>query len=181
MPSSLRELIQESIDKKGSKFNPAQKKMIEEAIVQLYTEDNKMPKDVQGYTPKMMETIYNYGYRLFQSGKYRQALDFFKFLFRKDFSSYRYCFQIAACYHYLKDYNNACAYYRIAGDLAPHHPVPHFHLADCWIHLGLPRSALLAFKEAIRLTGNTPQYKKLKERAILEYDNLEKELKTKQK
>jgi len=172
MTFTIRDAIKASIEKHGPDLPAKRKKEMEEAFIKMF-EEGKMPKDVQGYTPKMMETIYTYGYRLFKSGKYRDALSFFRFLFRKDPTSYRYCFQVAICYHYLKEYDSASAYYIIAGDIDPNNPVPQFHLSDCWVHLGLPQSALLALERTIRLCKDTPQYQPLKERAIAEYNKLQ--------
>jgi type III secretion system low calcium response chaperone LcrH/SycD len=150
--------------------------MIEEAIVKMKVE-NLLPKDVLGFTPEMMELVYKYGYNLFQSGKYQQAVTVFNTLRQLDITDPRYSFSIAACYHHMHQYLDAAANYIIYKYMDPLNPIPCFHLYDCYTKANYPISALAAIQEALILAERDPKYAGLKEKIQLEFNRIKETLK----
>jgi type III secretion system low calcium response chaperone LcrH/SycD len=165
------------IEKLGDSIPPQRRPMIEEAISKMMV-DNKLPKDVLGFSPEIMEMIYQHGYNLFQNGKYQDALNVFNILRQLDNSSPRYTFAIAACHHYAKEYLDAAANYSIYKYMDPLNPIPSFHLYDCYMKTDHTMSALLAIQEALVLAERSPEYAGLKEKIQLEFEHLKNVLKS---
>ena len=174
--AQIKEQIKQALEKNNQKVSPKLQHMLEEAVFKMETE-MLQPKDVLGFDASTMEQIYTYGYNLFQAGKYREALPVFSFLRQIDILDTRYPFCIAACHHYLKEYNEAAANYIICGYIHYDEPVSRFHLYDCFMKLNQPMSALRAILECINMCDQDPKYDVLKEKAKLEYQDLQKHLK----
>jgi type III secretion system low calcium response chaperone LcrH/SycD len=161
----------------GSKIPPHQRAKLEEIVYELYEKGEKLPKDVFGFNSAQLESIYNYGYQAFQSGKYKDALNFFVFLRSMDPGDYRYWFGIAACHQHLKNYSRAIAHYYICTYLEPENPVPYFHMYDCYLSQNMLPQAYNALVELIDTARDQEEYSELKERAKLELRKVKKELK----
>lgn len=122
-----------------------------------------------------LELLYNLGYKLFQSGKYKDALSYFTVLRQFEPLKFRSNFSVAACHHYLKDYPNAIENYMISTYLAPQNPVPYMHLFDCHMHQKAFGLAGQALKEAIARAADVKEYSVLRTKAELELIKLKKE------
>ncbi len=171
-----RQQIQAAIEKLGDKVPPKARPLIEEAFIKMKV-DNTLPKDAIGLSPEVIEMMYQHGYKLFQNGKYKEALNVFNFLRQLDISDIRFSFAIAACYHYSKDYLDAAANYVIYKYMDPLNPIPSFHLYDCYMKANYPVSALFALEEALVLAERSPQYAVLKEKILLEIEHAKEAVK----
>lgn len=175
--TSLREDIQELMNKRDRPLPPKTREMIEEAAVELYEKGEKLPKDVFHITDSQMETIYNYGYQMFQSGKYKDASQFFNFLRTMNPLQYKYWFGLAACHHSLQDYNKAHGEYGVCTLMEPENPIPYFHIYDCHMQQQNPLAAYYALKDLVECARDQSAYATLKERALMEISKLKAELK----
>ncbi len=140
----------------------------------------QVPKDLLGINDAMMEGIYGQAYRLYNTGKYRDACQLFRLLIMLNASEAKYTMGLAACFHMLKEYRSAVETYAICGILDPNDPVPHFHSSDCYIQMGNPMAALISLEMAVKRAGNKPQFATLKDRALLTIQSLKKEIAEKQ-
>lgn len=113
-----------------------------------------MPKDVMGLSDAMVEGIYGQAYRLYNTGKYKDASQLFRLLIMLNSTEPKYAMGLAACFHMLKEYKNAVATYAICGVTDPENPVPHYHASDCYIHLNDPISALISLEMAVKRAGD---------------------------
>lgn len=165
------------IDKLGDAVPPNARQLAEEAIAKMKV-DNLLPREALGFTPEMMEVFYRHGYSLFQSGKFKEARNVFEILRYLDITDVRYSFCIAACHHHAKEYLDAAAYYIACNYLDPSDPIPCFHLYDCFMKTDYPLSALLAIEQARLLAMQNPVHETLKDKIDLEYDYLQRFLKT---
>ncbi|MCE5319040.1 MAG: SycD/LcrH family type III secretion system chaperone [Parachlamydia sp.] len=134
-----------------------------------------MPKDMMGLSDAMVEGIYGQAFRLYNTGKYRDASQLFRLLIMLNSTEPKYAMGLAACFHMLKEYKNAVSTYAICGVIDPENPVPHYHASDCYIHLGDTASALIALDMAIKRAGEKPEYQTLRDRAKLMVESLKKE------
>ncbi len=176
MTSPNRETVHEIIDHMGEQVPEAMKQKTEEAVVRLLEDPTVLPKDVLGYNPYMLERMYEYGYQLFQNGKYEDAIKAFIFLRQLDPPNVTYSFGIAACYHYMKKYEDAAGNYMICTVFEPTNPIYYFHMYDCFIKQNYVNSALKTLKKTIT-TADDPKYSELKHRATMKYKHLKNEIK----
>jgi type III secretion system low calcium response chaperone LcrH/SycD len=164
------------IEKLGDRVPPQARHLIEETFAKMKV-DRMLLKDALGFSPELMEATYQRGYKLFQNGKYQEALKIFNILRQLDITDKRYSFAIAACYHYTQQYLDAAANYLIYQYMDPLNPVPAFHLYDCYLKANYPLSALYAIQEALVLASSDPKYANLKDKIQIEANYLENVLK----
>lgn len=136
----------------------------------------QVPKDILGINDAMMEGIYGQAYRLYNTGKYKDAMQLFRLLIMLNASETKYTMGLAACFHMLKEYRSAVETYAICGVLDMTNPIPHFHASDCYIQMGDPLAALVSLEMAIKRSGNKPEYATLKDRALLTIQSLRKDV-----
>jgi type III secretion system low calcium response chaperone LcrH/SycD len=136
-----------------------------------------VPQNALGLSDAMIEGMYGQAYRLYNSGKYAQARETFKFLVMVNSTEPKYLMGLGACYHMLKQYEGAIQTYMICGMLDPNNPVPHYHMSDCSIQLKDLGGAIISLEMAIQRAGVKPEYQALKDRAALTIESLKNEMK----
>lgn len=163
----IHHIIEQFGDTIPSKAQP----LIEETLAKMQA-DHLSLQEALGFTPAIMEVIYQHGYHFFQSGKYQDALLVFNLLHQLNPEDARFIFAIAGCHHYTKNYMEAATHY-IAYELKDsQNPVPYFHLYDCFAKAGYPLIAQKALEEAFYLAGLQPKYAELKQKIQLELNHL---------
>jgi len=169
--------VRNAIDQLGNSIPDNMKKPIEEVFSRMQ-EKKLTVQEALSINPTMIESIYAEGYKLFKSGKYRDAIAVFTFLRNFEPESYRYSFAVASCYQYLKEYNSALENYLLCTNLDLHNPIPHFHMYDCFMKLDYPFAAFRELIATILLANqDLDKYSSLKEKATLEFKKLKKDLK----
>ena len=168
-----------TLDKLGDRVPVEARTLVENVFAKMKV-DHLQPKDALGFSPEVMEVIYQYGYNLFQNGKYADALIVFENLRQLDITDIRYSFAIAACYHYSKRYLDAAANYLIYKYMDPLNPIPCFHLYDCYMKSNHPASALFELQEALILANRSPEYNELKEKIQVELQHVKEVIRTQQ-
>lgn len=171
MENEMKEIIQQAIEKSHQSLSSNTKMQIEEALLNLF-EKNESPQKVFGIPDDVMENCYKGAYNLFKAGKYKEAIKIFESLRYLNPYDPRYSLAIAASFHYLKDYSKAAANYIDCKECDLFNPIPCFHLYDCFIKLDQPLLAVNAIAEVILRCQDIPQYKEMKEKALLEKENL---------
>lgn len=163
----IHSAVMQNNEKAAAKDTP----MIEEALKKVIKE-GLLLKEVLGFSPKIIEQIYEYGYLLFQSGKFKEALEVFTILRKIDNENKRYTFAIAATHHQMKHYAEAVGNYMMYQALDQTNPLPYYHLFDCFSKLNQPALAFNALMSARRLAENDPQHTKLKNKIDMEITRL---------
>jgi len=128
----MRSQIKTLLNQLGNKLPIQAKNGIARAMVEVFEKEKTLTEALQ-MTPKMLNKLYEYGYKLYQGGKYKEAFGCFYFLRELEPFSYRYNFSLAACHQHLKQYTEAAACYIICTNLEPDKPIPYFHLYDCFM------------------------------------------------
>lgn len=126
-----------------------------------------MPKDVLGIKPETIEYFYAQAYRMYNQGKYKEALYLFQMLVVMDATRPRHILGSAACLHRMGKYEAAAKLYTMASPLDPANPLPYFHAADCFIKLGVHILAEYNLKKCLEACGENPQFALIKDRATL--------------
>lgn len=137
------------------------------AAIQRATRKGASPKDALGLTDAMVEGVYGQAYRLYNTGKFKEAIQIFRLLLMINATEPKYAMGLAACFHMLKDYKMAINSYSIVGVIDPENPISFYHSSDCFTQMGDSVSALISLEMAIKRAGDRPQFKTLKDRAIL--------------
>lgn len=135
-----------------------------------------LPKDAIGFTDSMVEGLYAQAYRLYNTGKYVEASHIFRMLILLNTTESKYILGLAACFHMLKEYKNAIQAYTMCGIMDPENPIPHYHAADCYIHMKDPLSAIVSLEMAIKRAENKPEYNTIKDRSKMSIESLKKEI-----
>jgi type III secretion system low calcium response chaperone LcrH/SycD len=149
------------------------KKSLKEVIFELFVDENPKPlAQALGWSKDQLELLYSHGYQLFQSGKYNNALTFFKQLRELDPTSYRYAYSIAVTYHHMKDFEKATSYYLASMNLSPNEPEPYFYLFDCFSKTNNNEMAKFMLQEVLSVTEKQPKYRVLREKAKIELDKI---------
>ena len=144
---------------------------IEKSLLQVELENVSVMESL-GFSPEMIDKIYEHGYYIFQSGKYKEALPVFNLLRELDGGEAHFTFAIAACHHHLKNYEEAIGNYMLYELLDDTNPLPYYHMYDCFTKMGQPLLAAGALQQAGRLAKQDPQYAELKVRTDLELEHL---------
>lgn len=149
----------------------------QETVLKQLLEHGIKPKDVMGLNDALVEGIYGQAYRLYNTGKYKDAIQLFRLLMMLNATEPRYTMGLAACYHMLKEYDNAVGAYALCSTIDPGNPIPYYHVSDCYIKLNDKHSALLSLEFALRRVGEKPEYATIKDRIIRSIETLKKEIK----
>lgn len=126
-------------------------------------------------TEKILEQAYERASLLYKSGRYKDALPYFHLLSVANVKEPRYAMAVAACYHMLKNYQEAANFYMLAGFIGGESPLPFYYIADCYKKLGKPIPALATLKMALKRCTEGKSAS-LKSRITMMISRLEKEL-----
>lgn len=166
---------QEQIKKAVEKAAGENDQTVKDAISRA-TRKGASPKDALGLTDAMVEGVYGQAYRLYNTGKYKEAIQIFRLLVMINSTEPKYAMGLAACFHMAKDYKTAVNAYAIVQVIDPDNPISFYHASDCFIQMGDPASALISLDMAIERAGEKPEFKTLKDRAALTADSLRKDV-----
>jgi type III secretion system low calcium response chaperone LcrH/SycD len=146
-------------------------------LTELFSQGGVTPKEAMGLTDGMVEGMYGQAYRLYNTGKYADAIQLFRLLIMLNPTDAKYTLGLAACMHMLKEYRNAIELYTMCAALDPVSPLPLYHLSDCYLQIKDKFSALVSLEMTVKRAGEKTEYKVLKDRAQLTIESLRKDLK----
>ena len=167
--------IKKATEELGTSLGKEKSKELQNVASKVVNE-GYIPKDMLGLSDAMVEGIYGQAYRLYNTGKYKDASQLFRLLIMLNSTEPKYAMGLAACFHMLKEYQNAVSTYAICGIIDPENPIPHYHASDCYLHLQDPVSALIALEMAVKRAGDKQEYQTLKDRALLTIESLKQEV-----
>ncbi len=144
-------------------------------IMNRMFKDGMTPKDAMGVNNNVLESIYAQAYRLYNTGKYIEAVHLFRILIMMNVTEPKYTLGLAACFHMLKEYKNAIQTYTMCSTIDPDTPIPYYHSSDCFIQMKDYLSAMLCLQLAIDKSENKPEFAKIKERAMMSLDSLKQQ------
>jgi type III secretion system low calcium response chaperone LcrH/SycD len=91
--------------------------------------------DMRGISGDMLEGVYAYAYRFYESGQIDKAEVFFRFLYLYDFYNGEYALGLAAVYQMKREYQKAIDMYAVAFALTKNDYRPMFHVGQCQLAL----------------------------------------------
>jgi len=170
-PKTLKQTTERMAGQLGKKTADGQNALIKQLL-----EKGIKPKDIIGLNDTMVEGIYGQAYRLYNAGKYKEAIQLFRLLIMLNAMEAKYTMGLAACYHMLKEYENAIAAYTSCGVIDPLSPIPYYHVSDCYLKMEDKRSALIALEFALKRVGEKPEFAIIKDRIIRSIESLKQEI-----
>lgn len=144
-------------------------------VVSCVLNEKKTVKEAMHLTDEYVENIYAQAYRLYNTGKYEEAMHLFRILIMMNSMEPKYMMGLAASYHMIKDYTNAIQTYVMCSVFDPNNPIPHYHTADCFIQMKDYVSAMVSLELAIDQSGNQARYATIKERSKLSLERLKQQ------
>lgn len=163
----VKEQLKTILEKEQSQLPPKSAPLIEKTAIRMMKEDLSL-KEALGFPQEMIEEIYENGYHLFKSGKFKEALPVFNVLRQLEGTDPRFTFAIAACHHQMKNYVDAAGNYILYQTLEPKNPLSYYHLYDCFIKMNQPSLAFNALQLAEKFAIADPQYAELAGKIELE-------------
>lgn len=166
----MKKEASESASEKSEKFDHA----YSDIMTKMFKE-GVPPKDAMGVNNNAVESIYAQAYRLYNTGKYVEAVHLFRVLIMLNVMEPKYTLGLAACFHMLKEYKNAIQTYTMCSALDPTTPIPYYHSSDCFIQMKDYLSGMLCLQMAIDIANGKPEYAKIKERAMMSLESLKQQ------
>ena len=139
-----------------------------------------LPTELRANDAKL-EEFYMIGYNNYKAGRFKEAAPFFHILIYARPKEAKFMMAIAACYHMMKDYQQATGWYTLTTFLDPKDPRPYYHIADCWLKVGEPMAAFLALETGMDVAAKSEKYNSLRDRMSAMHSNLEHEFDEKKK
>ncbi len=133
-------------------------------------------KDMVGMSDESIESLYSHAYLLYNTGRYKDAIQVFRLLTLLNALESKYIMGLAACFHMMKEFRTAASSYALVSVIDPENPVPYYHASDCYIQMGDKLSAATMLDLAIKRAQDKPEFAALKKRSEITVEALKREL-----
>ncbi|MDP1879844.1 MAG: tetratricopeptide repeat protein, partial [Parachlamydiaceae bacterium] len=104
---------------KGEEFGKAFDKLTKTMFI-----EGKTPQAALEINAEILENMYAQAYRLYNTGKYKEAIHLFRMLIMMNSMEPKYALGLAACFHMLKEFKDAVQTYMLCLILDPNNPIP---------------------------------------------------------
>lgn len=169
---NIEEMIDEAVMEISPNGTEQERKECAARLIDSIAEGRTLSPEELGLTANMLNDLYAFSYRLYNTGKYEDGSLLFALLSLIDSNNPDYVFALGACYHRLKRYTQAMNSYMAAFFLNTNNPLPFFHIADCYIQMQKPAHAIFSLGMVIAQADNNPKYAVIKHKAQMMRDRL---------
>lgn len=125
--------------------------------------EGKTMQEIFDYDDKTMHAFYEIAYGLFQKQAYKEAADAFFFLTNLNPTISTFWLGLGMSEHLNHNFDAAIMAYNMTILSDPNNPIPHFHVANCYLALQDKASALASYDLAIQICADNPLHADLKE------------------
>lgn len=174
--ATLRETVQEITNKMKVEF-PSEDPQKHAEVILNFFEKGILPFESMGFDNRFAGMLYSYAYKLFQSGKFKDAEQVYRLLMCLNPLDARYPHALAATLHKEKKFQESLNNYIVAAYLAPDDPMPLYHASDCCMQMNDPYSALTMLSMVIDRVGEKKEFSLLKQRTELSINSLTQQFK----
>lgn len=122
---------------------------------------------VAGMTDDELEAVYALGHGFYESGRFEDARDMFRFLCMHRHMETRFWFGLGAASQMLRDYDKAIIAYRTSAMLNLEDPQIPLRAAECFRALGDEENARAALDAVLILAERKPEHATFAKRATL--------------
>lgn len=158
--------MRQGVQQLGENFS-AQAKASMQEIANKMQEEGMKPKDALQLSDSLVEGIYGQAYRLYNTGRYKEASQLFRLLILLNSTEPKYVLGLAGCFHLLKEYRHALSSYAMCSLIDPENPIPDYHASDCYLKLQDLPSAVVSLESTLKKAKSNPAYQVIKDRAAL--------------
>lgn len=147
---------------------------IQASQLNLLVKEGVLSEEALGITSQESEKIYSHGKKLYDSGKYRDALAVFSILTLLNPRMPAYLYGLASSCYMLKNLDEAIEAYLEYAAIVPNDPTPYFYVSNCYEKKNDVFSAMVTLQAVVNRAGDQLKYQELKNRAVLILDYLKK-------
>ena len=147
-----------------------------ETLASNMFEQGLLPKDAMGLSDDMVEGLYSFAYRLYNTGKYDQAVQLFRLLILLNPTSAKFMLGLAACFHMQKEYEIAATSYILCTLVDPKNPLPYYHASDCYMQLEKPDLAIAALEACLKKMEGKEEFSAIRDRVQLALDTFQEKV-----
>ncbi|CRX37761.1 SycD/LcrH family type III secretion system chaperone [Estrella lausannensis] len=173
--AETEKMIDDLVTKNGGNLSAKeieeQKKVMKKIFI-----DGKAPAEAMGIDAKTTEMIYSEAGRLYNAGRYQDALGFFRVLDLIMPNVPKFMFGIAACYQMLKKNSEAAGWYIKCSYFDKESPIPYYHMSDCFLKLKNYGAALAALRMVLQRAKGDPKFEKICGKCKLMMEDAKKRL-----
>lgn len=134
--------------------------------------NGKKVYEAMGFSKEMLESMYGNGYRIYQAGRYEEAIAQFKMLMLLDSNDTRFSLGLAASFQKAGKFSEAVELYHMAAKLDKSSPMPYYYAAECYRQLGELEIGIIALNWALERCGESKDYTVLKDRILIMRESL---------
>lgn len=171
---AIKETI-ENLDIEGKESEEIRKAL--ESLASNMFEKGLLPKDAMGISDEMVEGLYSFAYRLYNTGKYDQAVQIFRLLILLNPTSAKFMLGLAACFHMQKQYEIAATSYILCTLVDPKNPLPYYHASDCYMQLGKSDLAIASLEACLKKMEGKAEFTAIRDRVQLTLDTFQEKVK----
>ncbi len=166
------ELISTIVTEFGTSYTEKQKEQYS-LVLHKIMDEGIPPADAMEIPPDLLNAIYGFAYRIYNSGNYLMASVMFALLVSLKPGVIKFHMGLGASFHLLKEYGKATECYLTCYIADLSNPLPFYHIADCCLKEGSNEAARTSLDFAIAIASADRKYDKLKERAEMMKSHLE--------
>lgn len=172
--NAIKEAI-ENLDIEGEESEDIRKAL--ETLASNMFEQGLLPKEAMGLSDDMVEGLYSFAYRLYNTGKYDQATQLFRLLILLDPTCSKFLLGLAACFHMQKEYEIAATSYILCTLVDPNNPIPYYHASDCYIQLDKADLAIAALEVCLKKMGDKEEFAAIRDRVQVALETVREKIK----
>ena len=174
-PDLIKALVKSIVSKMGPTFSAEEKKEHAKLLLKIF-EKGIDPYKAMKLADEDIAQAYLFAYRLFNSGRFDEAAEVFKMLTLLAPMEAGFAVSLGVCYHKLHKFEDAIRSYLLGALTDLTDPVPYFYAYDCFLNLNDIISAGIMLSNVVTKCGDDPKYAKLKDRATILLDGIEKDI-----
>lgn len=161
---STLEFVKDYVDKNSAGQDEDTKKKTVE-MVRRIIEEGKTPGEALEMSNEDLVLVYTFGYKLFETGKYKDAYNLFFVLNILFPMNSAIAMALGACRQRMEDWKGAVEMYLAAAFLDKADPLPALYAYECYEKLQEPKLALLMLETVIYRCENIPQFAPIKQKS----------------
>lgn len=139
-----------------------------------YFEKGGTWQEALGYDRNMMEGEYKKAYDFYMQGDFQTASAAFTYLTTLNPYEYDYWMALGISKQAERSYEEALVSYTVAHALNEDHPLPHLHLAQCYLAIQQKELMLEHLQKTIETASDKEEFKDIKYKAQVILKNLSK-------
>lgn len=174
---TVKNLVKQTVASYGSELSKDEKIALAKMLMKVF-EEGQSPKEAFNMPEHKICAAYSFANSMFTAGRYDHARNLFEILTMFDPYNPDFYIALGASYHRLKDYAEANACYIKGWAFDQTNPLPLFYAYDCFYQLHDLPAAKVTLENTIDACKD-PKYAKLKEKAKVLLESLDKEIRAK--